>query len=474
MKQMSYITRWLYSTSHKDIAILYLAYGLISSMVATGMSVIIRMELSGPNPQYLNGNNQVFNVLVTGHAIAMIFLFVMPVLIGAFGELKILILPPLKGSGIPSLWRGIFKLEYLYLLFKQEKDNNKINSIINEVNLFKENNKSLKKEYNDLDRDFIGPYLAGLIEGNGSIFINEGKYKNSTSPLIDIIFPEKDYNLVIYLQNKLNLGIIKINKNAKVYIWHIKKIKDIYTLLELTNGYYRTPKYETVNRVINWINNFIVTAQEANISLHSNKIEHNLKHIFKYDIKTIKNILSSIDIISIKPLNESDLWSNSWLAGFTDANGNFNISINKRKNNKINILLSYKLEIRQNYNIKLYENINNNPLSSSSKYYEIMINIANIFNSNLNIRKIKLENKESYSYIIDVININNLKLVDNYFNKFSLLSSKYIDFKDWSKILNLAIFKRNKLSDPECILLANKTINNYNKTRTIFNWNHLK
>jgi cytochrome c oxidase subunit 1 len=83
---MTYITRWLYSTSHKDIAILYLGYGLISSMVATAMSVIIRMELSGPNPQYLQGNNQVFNVMVTGHAIGMIFLFVMPVLIGAFGN----------------------------------------------------------------------------------------------------------------------------------------------------------------------------------------------------------------------------------------------------------------------------------------------------------------------------------------------------------------------------------------------------
>lgn len=43
MKQMSYITRWLYSTSHKDIAILYLGYGMIASMVGTGMSVIIRM-----------------------------------------------------------------------------------------------------------------------------------------------------------------------------------------------------------------------------------------------------------------------------------------------------------------------------------------------------------------------------------------------------------------------------------------------
>lgn len=83
---MNYITRWLYSTSHKDIAILYLGYGLISSMVATAMSFIMRLELADGTPQILHGNNQVFNVLVTGHAIAMIFLFVMPVLIGAFGN----------------------------------------------------------------------------------------------------------------------------------------------------------------------------------------------------------------------------------------------------------------------------------------------------------------------------------------------------------------------------------------------------
>lgn len=83
---MSYVTRWLFSTSHKDIGILYLIYGMVSAMVATGMSVIIRLELSGPGPMFLHGNNQVFNVLVTGHAIAMIFLFVMPILIGSFGN----------------------------------------------------------------------------------------------------------------------------------------------------------------------------------------------------------------------------------------------------------------------------------------------------------------------------------------------------------------------------------------------------
>lgn len=83
---MSYVTRWLFSTSHKDIGILYLIYGMVSAMVATAMSVIIRLELSGPGPMFLHGNNQVFNVLVTGHALAMIFLFVMPILIGSFGN----------------------------------------------------------------------------------------------------------------------------------------------------------------------------------------------------------------------------------------------------------------------------------------------------------------------------------------------------------------------------------------------------
>ena len=92
MKQMSYTTRWLFSTSHKDIGILYLLFGMLCAMVATGMSVIIRMELSGGNAQFLHNNNQVFNVLVTGHAIGMIFLFVMPVWLGAFGNFMLPIL----------------------------------------------------------------------------------------------------------------------------------------------------------------------------------------------------------------------------------------------------------------------------------------------------------------------------------------------------------------------------------------------
>lgn len=87
MKQMSYVTRWLYSTSHKDIAILYLAFGMISSVIGTAMSALIRIELASGNSQIFHENNQAYNVIITGHGVVMIFLFIMPVIIGAFGNL---------------------------------------------------------------------------------------------------------------------------------------------------------------------------------------------------------------------------------------------------------------------------------------------------------------------------------------------------------------------------------------------------
>ena len=45
-------------------------------MIGTAFSVLIRLELAAPGVQILQGDHQLFNVIITAHAFIMIFFMV--------------------------------------------------------------------------------------------------------------------------------------------------------------------------------------------------------------------------------------------------------------------------------------------------------------------------------------------------------------------------------------------------------------
>lgn len=57
--------------------------------------MLIRMELASPGVQYLNGDNQLFNCIITAHALVIIFFMVMPGIVGGFGNY---LLPVIVGA----------------------------------------------------------------------------------------------------------------------------------------------------------------------------------------------------------------------------------------------------------------------------------------------------------------------------------------------------------------------------------------
>lgn len=74
------ITRWIYTTNHKDIGTLYLLFALVMFFIGGTLAMVIRAELFQPGLQFVDPH--FFNQMTTVHGLVMVFGVIMPAFVG--------------------------------------------------------------------------------------------------------------------------------------------------------------------------------------------------------------------------------------------------------------------------------------------------------------------------------------------------------------------------------------------------------
>lgn len=273
---------------------------------------------------------------------------------------------------------------------------------------------------NSFDARFAS-YLAGLIEGDGTIIVPKTERSPKGKlyyPSIQIVFDLRDLPLGLIIQQKLSQGSISRKKGVNAYVLTINNYEGIILVVNIINGYMRTPKINALYKLIYFLN-------------------------IKFDLSIEKKIK-----------DKSNIKDNSWLAGFIDADGHFSVrttTVSKYPK------MECKFEVSQRQND--HNNENN---------YEYLSLIADLLSTT--VKEVRGD-KPNPEYRVRTTSLNgNLILVD-YLESYPLFSSKYLNYRDWRKVLTY--FENKSNTKPESIKAIIEIKSKMNNKRTEFNWDHL-
>jgi len=107
--------------------------------------------------------------------------------------------------------------------------------------------------YTDFSDFKLSSYLAGLIEGDGTIIVpkTERSAKGKLNyPAIQIIFNSKDLPLALIIQKELKYGSLAKKKGVNAYVLTINSFDGLILFTSLINGNMRTPKIHALNNLI--------------------------------------------------------------------------------------------------------------------------------------------------------------------------------------------------------------------------------
>lgn len=278
--------------------------------------------------------------------------------------------------------------------------------------------------YNKQDYSNLGYYLAGLIEGDGFIITpkQERDLKNRLCcPSILLSFNLRDLPLALVIQQKLGFGSLVRQKGSKTYRLIINNYEELLVLVFLLNGKMKTPKIIDLWILIDWLNLKFLNLKLPKFSL-----------------------------------NDEYILNNPWFSGFIDASGSFSIKTTNNHLGKKKIECKFIIvQCRKDHN--------------SNDKIDFLDEIAKVL---LTTVKFIRNNKPKLEYSVRTVNLlGNLKL-KYYLEKYPLFSSKYLDYKDWLKILKL--FEKGRITHNYYFNYAFDIKSNVNDKRKTFIWNFLQ
>lgn len=275
--------------------------------------------------------------------------------------------------------------------------------------------------YNNLaiykNNDLLGSYLAGLWEGDGHIKINKCR---NCRPSFHITFNILDNVLAQRLLDALTVykivGTLTYKRKENVCVLNIYSIDGLKGIVNLINGKLRLPKAYQIDLIIDWLNQ-----------------KHNT------DIKKL-------------PITRLAISNDAWLAGFIDADGYFGVTVKAIKGKSY---FGCQFQLSQ----RILD-----PKTGKS-YAPVIKSIAEYFHVKVRIKKDKLRRY----YVIEASSTKSKKMIRAYLDKFSLLSSKYLDYKDWCVVDDLIMTKQHLIQEER----VRQIKNTMNTSRTELNWDHL-
>lgn len=450
--------RWLFSTNAKDIGTLYLIYAVFTGLLGTAFSVLIRLELSAPGSQILAGDYQLYNVVITAHGLIMIlfmvvtytepnkretmsyahFLFIITIsslllvylapyllllvhnfmyfvissvkfllsllLVPVLTVLLVLALSYLNPVVFNKLLLGFMGLVLLYVVASSQ-----VVLCDAESALF-----HLAPALDAKLDGQLGPYLAGLIESDGTFYVPQN---STTRPSIKIYFHVQEMPFAEHLRSVLGHGSIYKEKNTLTGVLSFDTTSGMKELIELTNGYYRTPKHDKFVALLDWYNN------QAN---------------------------STTSLVAL-PVDTSPLHSNAWLAGFAEGDGSFDIRASVTPS-RTRIETTFEL-VQSRIDMNLIK-----------RYRPLMQVLATFLLASLT-EALQKNRSGTVSKRLRARNTSRqgAATVVGYFSQYPLFTSKWLDFLNWREVYTLVATRESKTAEGLAKVQAIK--DNHNKSR---------